>query len=90
MATRLTCRCVPPRYVVPRSFQRLLDELVDNEQIAEILGLSGGAKAVNAYAAKYDDWPPAVRVSDSGRCPLRLRSHILQWRDLHPARHEDP
>jgi hypothetical protein len=88
MATRLTCRCVTPlKYVVPRNVQRVLDDLLDNEQIAALLGLSS-ANAAAVYATKYPDWPPPV-VGERGKCPLRLRSHVLQWRERHPSRGEE-
>lgn len=88
MAAQLRCRCVAaaPKYVIPKSIENAMAQLADSNQVAELLGLSSGAKGLASYVSDYDDFPPPARVGDSGRCSLWYIPHIHQWRARHPAR----
>jgi predicted DNA-binding transcriptional regulator AlpA len=75
-----------PRYAIPKNIERALAQLADSSQVAEILGLSSGAKGLASYVSDYDDFPPPVQVGDSGRCARWYIPHVHQWREMHPAR----
>lgn len=55
-----------------------LDDLLDADQVAHLLGLSGRG-VVSVYAARYPDFPPPVVRRASGRCQLWLRSDVEAW-----------
>ncbi len=62
-----------------------LEDLLDAEQVAEVLGLSS-ARGVGAYRNHYEDFPAPVIERSSGRCQLWLRADVVQWRAAHPSR----
>lgn len=85
-----------PRYVIPKSLERFTvpDEtgyplLMNPTQVAQYIGMRSGSRGLAVIAAQYDDWPPVVFESDGGRCKFYLRTHVDQWRELHPQRRPD-
>lgn len=61
-----------------------LDDLIDAEQAAEILGLSSRG-AISVYRRRYPDFPEPVIVRGSGRCQLWLRQDLEAWLAGHKA-----
>ena len=57
-----------------------LDDLIDSNEIAEILGLNN-SRSVSTYRTRYDDFPEPVLVKGNGKCLLWLRSDITAWID---------
>jgi predicted DNA-binding transcriptional regulator AlpA len=55
-----------------------LDDLLDADQVASLLGLSSRG-AVSVYRTRYEDFPQPVVRRASGRCQLWLRSDIEAW-----------
>lgn len=65
----------------------MLSDLIDADQVAEVLGISGGTKAVSVYRAKYDTFPePVLAREDTGRCALWYRPHVEAWLATHTTR----
>jgi predicted DNA-binding transcriptional regulator AlpA len=63
-----------------------IDDLIDAEEVAAILGLSR-ATSVSVYQKRYPDMPRPVVSRPSGRCLLWLRSEVERWaRDANPKR----
>jgi predicted DNA-binding transcriptional regulator AlpA len=63
-----------------------IDDLIDAEEVAELLGLSR-ATSISVYQKRYPDMPRPVVSRPSGRCLLWLRSEIERWaRDASPRR----
>lgn len=75
-----------------------MDDLLDAHEVAELLGLAGGAAAIGAYRAarkrdgslKWPDFPRPVLPRDvpeggaAGRSFYWLRQDIERWRAKHP------
>lgn len=61
-------------------------DLLDADQVAKVLGISGGPKAVSVYRAKYDTFPEPLRVGENGRCALWYRPHVEAWLATHTTR----
>jgi predicted DNA-binding transcriptional regulator AlpA len=55
-----------------------LDDLLDASGVAELLGLSR-ATAVSVYQRRYEDFPPPVLATASGRCQFWLREDVATW-----------
>ncbi|WCO66818.1 hypothetical protein PO878_20200 [Iamia majanohamensis] len=55
-----------------------LDDLLDAEQVAEVLGLSSRG-AVSVYRRRYSDFPAPVLERSSGRCQLWARADVVAW-----------
>jgi predicted DNA-binding transcriptional regulator AlpA len=62
-----------------------IEDLVDAQGVAEILGLSHRT-SVNTYLARYADMPKPVVDLGRGRPRLWLRPEIEQWAKKDPAR----
>jgi predicted DNA-binding transcriptional regulator AlpA len=76
-----------------------LDDLLDADQVADVLGLRGGGRAVSAYITarkrdgsgdlKWPDFPKPVLPHDGrivhGKSSYWLRQDIEAWRARHPA-----
>lgn len=57
-----------------------LDDLIDSNEVAEILGL-GSNRAVSIYRGRYDDFPGPVVIKGSGKCMLWLRADVVAWNE---------
>jgi len=55
-----------------------LDDLLDADQVASLLGLSSRG-VVSVYSARYPDFPEPVVRRASGRCQLWLRADVEAW-----------
>lgn len=55
-----------------------LDDLIDVNQVAEILGLSQ-RNTVTTYLQRYPDMPRPVLEFESSRIRLWLRPEIVAW-----------
>ena len=60
-----------------------LDDLLDAEQVAGLLGLSS-AGAVSVYKSRYPDFPKPAVVRGSGRCQLWVRQDVEAWKVRRP------
>jgi len=60
-----------------------LDDLLDAEQVANLLGLSSTG-AVSVYKRRYSDFPEPAIVRGSGRCQLWVRQEIDAWKASRP------
>jgi predicted DNA-binding transcriptional regulator AlpA len=76
MTIRLRSRPVTPR-------RANLDDLIDADQVAEMLGLST-ARSVTVYRSRYPDFPIPAVERNSGRCMLWLRPEVERWMKAHP------
>ncbi len=56
-----------------------LDDLLDAEQVAALLGLSSTG-AVSVYKRRYPDFPDPAIVRGSGRCQLWVRQDVEAWK----------
>lgn len=61
-----------------------LDDLIDADQVAVMLGLSTG-RSVSTYRQRHPDFPPPAIERSSGRCLLWLRPEIERWLKAHPG-----
>ena len=55
-----------------------LDDLLDAEQVAELLGLTSRG-SVSVYRSRYEDFPAPVLEGGSGRCQFWLRTDVVRW-----------
>jgi len=55
-----------------------LNDLLDAEQVADLLGLSSRG-AVSVYRRRYESFPAPVLERNSGRCQLWLRGDVVGW-----------
>ena len=55
-----------------------VDELIDTQQVAEILGLAH-RNTVSEYQARYPDMPRPVVERRAGRLKLWLRPEVERW-----------
>lgn len=55
------------------------EDLVDSAEVADIIGLAGGAKAVSVYRSRYRDFPEPVLVKAGGRLHLWRRQDVELW-----------
>jgi predicted DNA-binding transcriptional regulator AlpA len=55
-----------------------LEDLLDAEAVAELLGLSRRS-AVGVYVERYADFPRPVLRGTSGRCQYWLRADVMAW-----------
>jgi glutathione-regulated potassium-efflux system ancillary protein KefG len=83
MTTRLRSLPVPPRRVN-------LDDLIDTDEVADLIGLST-ARSITTYRARFADFPAPVIERGSGRCLLWLRPEVMKWLAKHPGigKHKD-
>ncbi len=56
-----------------------LDDLLDADEVAALLGLSSRS-AISVYRRRYDDFPKPVVDRGTGKCRFWLRPHIEAWR----------
>ena len=61
-----------------------VDELIDAQGVAELLGLSQ-RNTVSSYQRRYEDMPRPVVDLGRGRCKMWLRPDIVRWRDRQKA-----
>jgi predicted DNA-binding transcriptional regulator AlpA len=55
-----------------------VDDLLDANEVAELLGLSSNS-SVSTYRARYDDFPAPIVQKSSKKCVLWLRPDIERW-----------
>jgi predicted DNA-binding transcriptional regulator AlpA len=55
-----------------------LDDLLDANDVAELLGLSH-ATSIAIYRKRYEAFPAPTWASKGGRCQLWLRADIEAW-----------
>ena len=55
-----------------------VDDLIDVNEVAEILGLSH-RNTVTTYLRRYEDMPRPIVEFESSRIRLWLRSEIVDW-----------
>ena len=55
-----------------------LDDILDAEGVAELLGL-GDARSVSTYRGRFPDFPLPVLRSGGGRCQYWLRQDVEAW-----------
>ncbi len=55
-----------------------LDDLLDADEVAELLGLSSRG-AVSVYRRRYPDFPDPAMGKASGRCQFWHREDITNW-----------
>ena len=60
-----------------------VDDLLDADQVAELLGLSSRT-AVSVYKRRYADFPEAVLDRGTGKCRFWLRTDVEQWANSRP------
>ena len=64
-----------------------IDDLVDAQEVAELLGLAQ-RNTVSLYQRRYPDMPRPVVDLGQGRCKMWLRTDILGWaRDRGTEKH---
>jgi glutathione-regulated potassium-efflux system ancillary protein KefG len=56
-----------------------VDELIDTQDVARILGLAH-RNTVSEYQARYDDMPRPVINLGRGRSKLWIRQEVERWR----------
>jgi predicted DNA-binding transcriptional regulator AlpA len=56
-----------------------LDDLVDADEVATLLGLSS-RNAISVYRSRYDDFPKPVVDRGTGKCRFWLRPDVEAWR----------
>jgi glutathione-regulated potassium-efflux system ancillary protein KefG len=56
-----------------------VEDLIDSNDVAEILGLSS-PRAVSVYIARYPDMPRPVVNRGANRAKLWLREDIIGWK----------
>jgi predicted DNA-binding transcriptional regulator AlpA len=59
-----------------------VDELIDTQEVAKILGLAH-RNTVSEYQARYPDMPRPVVVRRVGRLKLWLRPEVERWATSH-------
>ena len=59
-----------------------IDDLIDSHQVAELLGLRH-PNSVSTYMHRYDDFPPPIFQSRTGRSYLWSRIAITFWSHGH-------
>lgn len=62
-----------------------VDDLIDTQSVAQILGLAH-RNTVSEYQARYDDMPRPVVNLGGGRSKLWLRSEVERWAARHHER----
>ena len=60
-----------------------IDDLLDADQVAELLGLSSRT-AVSVYRRRYGDFPEPVLDRGTGKCRFWLRADVEQWANSRP------
>ncbi len=61
-----------------------LDDLLDADEVAELLGLSSRG-AVSVYRRRYEDFPEPALERSSGRCQFWITEDIERWADTRAA-----
>ncbi|HTX33340.1 MAG TPA: hypothetical protein VMD09_18320 [Solirubrobacteraceae bacterium] len=62
-----------------------VDELIDTQSVAQILGLAY-RNTVSEYQARYEDMPRPVVDLGRGRSKLWVRSEMERWAGVHRQR----
>jgi predicted DNA-binding transcriptional regulator AlpA len=62
-----------------------VDDLIDTQAVANILGLAH-RNTVSEYQARYDDMPRPVVNLGGGRSKLWLRPEVERWAAARPRR----
>jgi predicted DNA-binding transcriptional regulator AlpA len=73
-----------PKYIVPRPVERVLSDLLSADDVAELIGLAD-PRSLYVYTSRYGDFPQPVLTGKHGRGSFWLRSHVLEWREMHPG-----
>ena len=62
-----------------------VDDLIDTQTVAQILGLAH-RNTVSEYQARYEDMPRPVVDLGAGRSKLWLRPEVERWAAVHQKR----
>ncbi len=62
-----------------------VDDLIDTQEVATLLGLAH-RNTVSEYQARYEDMPRPVVNRRGGRLKLWLRPELERWADRHRKR----